>query len=91
MTDWTNIFEKAKQETHKELMDDIRKLTILSENDINKIAPLDTDKAKLRELLRVVTESEIQQIEANLVINELLENSDIIMKLINKILKKEKL
>ena len=89
MTDWPEIFEKAKQETNKELMADIRKLTILSENDINKIAPLDNDKAKLRELLRIVNESENQRVEAIKMVNELLENSDIIIKLIYKILKRD--
>lgn len=85
MTDWNKILEQAKDETKKELMEDIQDVSILNEKEINSIAPLDSDKAKLRELFRTVADAETQ---INTVVRELSDNSDIIVKLIKTILKK---
>jgi DNA helicase IV len=54
MSEWKEIMETAKEETRKELTEEIRDLSILSDGEIEVIAPTDLDKSYLRDLLNVM-------------------------------------
>ena len=59
MSEWKEIMDKAKDETRKELTEEIRDLSILSENDIEIVASTDLDKSYLRDLLNVMNDNTI--------------------------------
>ena len=56
MSEWKEIMDTAKDETRKELTEEIRDLSILSDTDIAFIAPTDLDKSHLREILNVMND-----------------------------------
>jgi DNA helicase IV len=59
MAKWKEIIDVAKEETRKELTEEIRDLSILSNREIEVIAPTDIDKSYLRDLLNVMNDSAI--------------------------------
>ena len=86
MADWKDILDKAKEETNKELIGEIKSLTILSEDEINVIAPFDLDKTKLRDLLVVIKDTTKSNEEKNKVIKDLVDGSNLLIHLVEKIL-----
>jgi len=86
MADWKDILDKAKEETNKELISEIKSLTILSEDEIMVIAPSDLDKTKLRDLLVVIKDATKSNEEKNKVIKDLVEGSNLLIHLVGKIL-----
>jgi hypothetical protein len=59
MSEWKEIMDAAKEETRKELTEEIRDSSILSENEIELVAPTDLDKSYLRDLLNVMKDNTI--------------------------------
>lgn len=59
MNEWKEIMDTAKDETRKELTEEIRDLSILSDGDIEIVAPSDLDKSHLRDLLNVMKDNTI--------------------------------
>ena len=59
MSEWKEIMDTAKDETRKELTEEIRDFSILSENEIEIVAPTDLDKSYLRDLLKVMKDNTI--------------------------------
>lgn len=56
MAKWKEIIDVAKEETRKELTEEIRDLSILSNTEIEIIAPTDLDKSYLRDLLKIMND-----------------------------------
>jgi len=61
MGEWKEIIDKAKDETRKELVSEIRDLSILSNLDIEVVAPSDLDKSYLRDMLKVISDNTISK------------------------------
>ena len=59
MSEWKEIMDAAKDETRKELTEEIRDSSILSNGDIEIVAPSDLDKSYLRDLLNVMKDNTI--------------------------------
>ena len=59
MSEWKEIIDTAKDETRKELTEEIRDSSILSNGDIEIVAPSDLDKSYLRDLLNVMKDNTI--------------------------------
>jgi len=86
MSDWKNILDKAKEETNKELMTEIKGMSVLTEDEIESIASSDVDKTKLRDLLLIIRDTTKSNENKNKIIKELADGSDVVINLINKIL-----
>ena len=54
MAKWKEIIDVAKEETRKELTEEIRDLSILTDNEIDIIAPTDLDKSYLRDIFNIM-------------------------------------
>ena len=84
MAEFNEILEKAKEETTKELMKEIKNLTVLSEDDILVLAPDVLDKKNLSELLKVVKDK-TKSVEYKIgFIGGLSQKSDIVLKILEK-------
>ena len=86
MTDFKSMLDKAKEETTKELMNEIKNLSKLTDSEINNVAPNNIDKTRLRDLLLVVNNATKSNEEKKKLIKELADTSDIISNLIDKML-----
>jgi hypothetical protein len=86
MSDWKNILDKAKEETNKELMIEIKGMSVLTADEIESIASSDVDKTKLRDLLLIIRDTTKSNENKNKIIKELVDGSDVVINLINKIL-----
>jgi len=86
MNEFKKILDKAKEETNKELTNEIKSLSILSEDDINQIAPTDVDKAKLRELLLVLGDVTKTDESKTKIIKEIADTSKVIINIMERLI-----
>lgn len=61
MSKWKEILETAKKETRKNLVEEIRDLSILSESEIELVAPSDLEKSYLRNIFSVIQRSDLSE------------------------------
>ena len=86
MSEFNDILNKAKEKTNQELKDQILKLTQITEEEIDEIAPKDIDKAKLKELLEVINDKTKDLEFKKHVLEHMSQTSEVVVKLLEKIL-----
>lgn len=86
MNDFKRILDKAKEETNRELMTEIKGLSTLTSEEINSIASTDVDKAKLLDLLLILSDNTKNDETKNNIIKELANTSGIIIRLLEKLI-----
>ena len=86
MDEFKKILDKAKEETNKELVNEIKSLSILSEDEINEIASTDIDKAKLRELLLVLADVTKTDESKTTIIKEIADTSKVIINIMERLI-----
>jgi hypothetical protein len=84
MAKWKEIIDTAKEETRKELTEEIRDLSILSENEIEIIAPTDLDKSYLRDIFNIMKDVTITTNEKRLECITLSSGSYLIVNLLER-------
>jgi len=81
---WKEIVDTAKEETRKELIEEIRDLSILSESEIELVAPNDLQKSYLRNILGIVKDTNISN-ETKLELLVAASGSELIVNLLERV------
>ena len=80
---WKEIVDIAKDETRKELVEEIRDLSILSESEIELVAPSDLKKSHLKNILDIVKNTDVSN-EMKLDLIVAASGSELIVNLLEK-------